>query len=283
MESVNSVEKYYKLFIEEKNFNYKYNPIKNNHKRISVLFNNNIKIRKLKILHQKEKEKNQKEKNNIKNNNLVDNIKAKRESILEEKFLLSQIKKKKEIIEGNKNRIKGYFTKLQCPYCKSEISSKEKYISKTNINNRQQHQKTETETDIFHNFYNYKNKNFHDITSYFIYSVNNFPLINIKTPFKFNLEKEEKLKLYKTTYSSNSNKKTDMESELSKNNKIKKYKEIKRENINVNNLYKIEKPLLTSIRGKIYKNMRQRFKKPLRLIILKNGYNHPMFKYHSYN
>ena len=43
---------------------------------------------------------------------------------------------------------------------------------------------------------------------------------------------------------------------------------VKREEINTNNLYVIEKPLISSMRGKIYKNMRQRYKKPFRLIII---------------
>lgn len=278
MEIVNSMEKYYKIFKEEKKCNYKYSPIlnknKNRRKRISQLLYNNIKIKKLKISHQKEKDNEKNKTNNdnlnlLKNkSNLINDISSgNKEFILEENFFLAQIKKKKQMLDENKSRIKGYFTKLQCPCCQKEMSSKEK-LSKTSNQSSEQ--------DIINNYY--KNKNFKDIKSCFIYGVNNFPLINLRTHFRLYSDNEEKVNMYKTTY----NKKVDMKSELSKNKKIKKIKEVKRENIDINNLYKIEKPLITSIRGKIYKNMRQRFKRPLRLIIL-NEYNNPMYHYHSYN
>ena len=68
-------------------------------------------------------------------------------------------------------------------------------------------------------------------------------------------------------------KKADMESYLSKIKKINKMKIVKRGEINTNNLYYIEKPLITSIRGKIYKNMRQRYKRPFRLIMFNSKNN----------
>ena len=38
----------------------------------------------------------------------------------------------------------------------------------------------------------------------------------------------------------------------------------------------IKKPLFTTIRGKIYKNMKLRFKRPLRLVILDEKNNNPI-------
>ncbi len=84
------------------------------------------------------------------------------------------------------------------------MSSKEK-LSKTSNQSSEQ--------DIINNYY--KNKNFKDIKSCFIYGVNNFPLINLRTHFRLYSDNEEKVNMYKTTY----NKKVDMKSELSKNKK----------------------------------------------------------------
>ena len=75
--------------------------------------------------------------------------------------------------------------------------------------------------------------------------------------------------MFKNTFS----KKADNESPLKK---IEKIKLVKREEINTDNLYIIEKPLISSMRGKIYKNMKQRFKRPLRLIILDPKNNNPI-------
>ena len=266
MELFNTLEKYHKIVKEEDTFNYKYNPIlnsrKNNRRRLSEIYNNNIKIRKLKIL---EKERIRKSINSVNesNNNkklISDNSLLNKEPILEEKYFLSQIRKKKGLEQGNINKIKGYLTKSQCPFCQKELSPKEK--DETTIEDML--------TDP---------NNFKEIKSFFVFSTNNFPLINAKIngkfysfKNKFNEEKENKKKLYKITYN---NKKTDMESYLSKRKKIKKIKIVNREEINTKNLYMIEKPLLTSMRGKIYKNMQKRFKKPLRLIILDNIF-HPI-------
>ena len=260
MDLFNALEKYHKIVKEEDTYNYKYNPIlnsrKNNRRRLSEIFNNNIKIRKLKIL---EREKIRKSINSVNesNNNkklINDNSLLNKEPILEEKFFLSQIKKKRGLEQGNINKIKGYLTKSQCPFCQKELSSKEKDES--------------TIEDMLTDPNNFK-----DLKSFFVFSANNFPLINAKINSKFysfknkfNEEKENKMKLYKINY----NKKADMESDLSKRKKIKKIKIVNKEKINTNNLYMIEKPLLTTMRGKIIKNMKKRFKKPLRLIILEN-------------
>ena len=52
---------------------------------------------------------------------------------------------------------------------------------------------------------------------------------------------------------------------------------VKRGEINTNNLYYIDKPLITSLRGKIYKNMRQRYKRPFRLIMLNSKTNSSIY------
>ena len=98
----------------------------------------------------------------------------------------------------------------------------------------------------------------------------NFPLIstgiNKFYSFKSRLieEKRERMNIYKKTY----DKKLDMKIDLNKNKRNKNYKLIKREEIKVNNLFMIEKPLLMTMRGIINKNTRQRYKRPLRLVII---------------
>ena len=133
-------------------------------------------------------------------------------------------------------KIKRYFTKSHCPFCKKILSEKSKEPIKienilTDIN----------KINLYHSFKS-----------------------------KLNEEKKERMKLYKKTY----DKKVDMESQLTKNKRRSpKYKEVRREEIKVNNLLMIAKPLLTDMRGKIYNNTRKRIKKPLRLIILDSKIN----------
>lgn len=241
MDYNDDLEKYHKMIKEEDNFNYNYHkllsPDKNNKRRkLSQIFLDNINIRKLKIIDSTKKEKIQKHQNKF----ITDNSLIKRESILQKKFLLEQIRRKKEEIQGNKNKIKGYFTKSHCPFCNQILSEKGKEPSKI--------EKMLIE----------------------IIRGDNFPLIstgiNKYYSFKSKLieEKKERMNIYKKTY----DKKIDIKFDLNKNKSREKYKLIKREEIKVNNLYKIEKPLLMTMRGIIYKNTRQRYKKPLRLIIL---------------
>ena len=120
-------------------------------------------------------------------------------------------------------------------------------------------------------------KNFLEIKSYFITNTNNnFPLLQPKINTKFFSyknhyfeENKDKMNFYINAF----NKKVDLESHLSKTKKINKMKLVKRGEINTNNLYYIEKPLITSLRGKIYKNMRQRYKRPFRAIMLNSKTN----------
>ena len=51
------------------------------------------------------------------------------------------------------------------------------------------------------------------------------------------------------------------------NNNIKKIKEINRFDVDISNIFLIQRPLMTSIRGKILKNLKKRFKRPVRSII----------------
>ena len=273
MEFFDALEKYHKIVKEEDKFNYKYNPILNTdnikRRRISQLFNNSIKIRKLKVFNFNEKDKDKeiiynKNQKSVKDKKIKDrfinNSFFNMGSVLEEKFFLSQIKMKKSLVQGNMKKIKGYVTKSQCPYCQKELSTKE----------------TENDSTNLEKFLTEPNKYFKQIKSYFSSNNNNFPILHPKINTKFfsfkknyNEEKEDKINLFKNTFS----KKADNESPLKK---IEKIKLVKREEINTDNLYIIEKPLISSMRGKIYKNMKQRFKRPLRLIILDPKNNNPI-------
>jgi len=276
MDLFNALGKYHKIVKEEDMFNYKYNPLlnsgKNKQRKLSQIFRDNINIKKIKIFSLKKDNSKRKHINDDKNKNnklISANSFINRGSILEEKFFLEQIRKKKIILESNKNKIKGYFTKSQCPFCRNVLSETDK--------------KKEKENDTLNliNVLTDPDANYHNIRSYLISNSYNFPLINIKINKyfsfhkKLNEEKEDKFSLYKKNF----DKKIDMESELSKNLRKRKYSEIKREEIKTNNLYMIEKPILTTVREKIYKNMRQRYKRPLRLIILESKDNHPLHTY----
>jgi hypothetical protein len=272
MELINALTKYHKIVKEEENFNYKYNPLLtskfNNKRKIADFLNNNIKIRKLKLfsLKNKEKEKIRKYINEKKNKKkfMYDNSFNNQRTILEEKFFLEQINKRKRIIQGNRDKIKGFLTKSQCPCCQKELSVKDK----------------ETDSSLkLSNILTDPNKYYLDIRSHFFFCSNNFPLIErkVNTKYfsfkpKFSLENEDKIKIHKISY----NNKTSFENDLSKNKKTEKIIEVKREHINTNNLYMIKKPLFTTIRGKIYKNMKLRFKRPLRLVILDEKNNNPI-------
>ena len=292
MNTYNVIEKYYKLMREENKFNYKYNPILNNKIKINfnserTPFDNNIRLTKTKVLslsenkpnqnkieENKKKEKEQNDNNKkialktINVNNTIENertkpkklkkIKNKRnyknKEILDENYCLNQLIENKNFLWKNHGKEKGFFTKSQCPFCKKKMLEKENnediLITAQNNNN--------------------KNKNLKGIKSSFLFRVNNFPLINtrvlnINKNMFFN-EKEDKNKFFRTEKSWH--KKTSMESELSKKKKIIKIKEIQRRTIDPTNLYLIKKPLIPSVRGKIFKNTKKRFEKPMRMIII---------------
>ena len=273
MELFDALEKYHKIVKEEEKFNYKYKSIlnykENTQRRIPQLLNNNIKIKNLRFFSIKKKEKDKI--NKIKNDSNDEKRKEKSMSILnnsffkkgldlDQKTFLSQIKKKKNLFQGNMNKIKGFVKKSQCPFCQKELSKNENEDDFTKLEN------------LILN----PSRNFIEIKSHFVTNTKNFPLLQPRINTKFFSykkyyfeENKDKFNFCRNTY----NKKIDMESHLSKINKIKKMKLVKREEINTNNLYIIEKPLISSMRGKIYKNMRQRYKKPFRLIIIDSKNN----------
>lgn len=251
MDLKNTFEKYHNLVKEENKFNYKYHPCltsgKYGNRKLSEIFRDNINIKKIKIAPLKNNKLNDfNNKEKVKEKIMNDNDLIKKESILGEKFFIEQLKKKKGLLKYNKNKIKGFFTKSHCPFCNKLLLSEK-----------------EEKSALINNLLTDSN----NIKSCFIFKTNNFPLINTKINKYFSFKKdlhEEKIDKIKIK------KKADMESELTKNKKIKKYKEIKREKIKTNNLYMIERPLLVTMREKVNKNMRKRYKKPMRLIILDN-------------
>ena len=296
MDTYNVIEKYYKLMKEENKFNYKYNPILSNKIKINFNlerkpFDNNIRLTKTKVLsfnegkpNQNKNEENKKEEEKqtdntkkifsktINVNNTIENERTrpkklkkikinriyKNKEILDENYFLNQLIENKHILWKNHGKTKGFFTKSQCPFCKKKMLEKDNnednlIISQNNINKDKD-----------------KNNILKGIKSSFLFKVNNFPLINTKVininKNMFFNEKEDKDKYFRTEKSWH--KKISMESELSKRKKIIKIKEIQRRTIDPTNLYLIKKPLIPSVRGKILKNTKKRFEKPMRMIIL---------------
>ena len=284
------IERFYKLMKEENKNNYKYNPIVSRKKSLELtsnklLANNNnfIKtmrnIEKLNLTEKKEnKEKHlseNKEDLNIKkstfkklankrinlrkiNSNKYSKINNRNINYLNENYYLKQYMVYKKNHQKKLGSIKGFFAKSNCPFCQN------KQIEKENNENFEKENVLLTDLKNY-----YRNKNFKDIRSCFIYSVNNFPLIKKmnKSCFKEELnDSEEKEKYFKTQ--NKRNKKISMESEFTKSNKIIKFVEIQRKEIDPNNLYLIKRPIIPSIRGKIIMNIRKRMGKPMRMIYL---------------
>jgi hypothetical protein len=281
---------------EEKKFNYKYNPILNNKTKINfnserAPLDNNIKLSKIKILSLSEGKSNQNkiEENTREEEKQIDNTKKifsktinayntienermkskrlkkinvyrnyKNKEILDENYCLNKLIENKHSLWKNHGKTKGFFTKSQCPFCKKKMLEKEN--NEENLNIVQNNINKDKD----------KNKNLKGIKSSFLFRVNNFPLINTKVlninKNMFFNEKEDKDKYFRTEKSWH--KKISMESELSKRKKIIKIKEIQRRTIDPTNLYLIKKPLIPSVRGKILKNTKKRFEKPMRMIIL---------------
>ena len=71
--------------------------------------------------------------------------------------------------------------------------------------------------------------------------------------------------------------KINMESELTKSNKVIKFKEIQRKEFDPSHFYLIKKPLIPSIRGKILRNTKKRFEKPMRIILVDEKDYEPYF------
>jgi thiol-disulfide isomerase/thioredoxin len=182
--------------------------------------------------------------------------------IFNENHFLKQYFDYKEIEHKKQEKIKGYIIKSHCPFCKKVLTENEK----------NKEEKDKNIINISNNYY--RNKNFKDIRSCFMYSVNNFPLINKNIYLNKKFSKErifyEGNEKYNRTQKS-WNKKINMESELTKKNKLIKFKEIQRKEIDPTNLYTIDKPLIPSIRGRFFKNTRKRFEKPKRMVFLNDG------------
>ena len=113
------------------------------------------------------------------------------------------------------------------------------------------------DNDIHLNIYN--NNKFKDCLSSFLYHVNNITAYqkeNEKSDEDF--LKNNGIKFYNKEISKYFQR---------KNINKKEIKEIKRFEVDVSNIFLIQKPLITSIRGKILKNTKKRFKRPVRNII----------------
>ena len=287
MNNFNMIERFYKLMKKENKNNYKYNPIINRKLRFNLtsnkilsdnIFTKNFgKIEKSNLTERKRntekylsenKNNSNKKRNifkklvnkriNIRKVNINHKLNKKELSYLDENYCLKEYILYKKNRQKRLDNIKGFYTKRNCSFCQNKLIEKEN-------NDKAEKEKEKIIIDI-DNYY--RNKNFKDIKSCFIYSINNFPLIKKINHSYLKQEQndsEEKEKYFKTE---NRNKKINMESELTKSNKVIRYMEIKRKEIDTTNLYLIKKPLVPSIRGKIFMNMRKRIKKPMRFIFL---------------
>ena len=290
MNNFNLIERYYKLMKEENKNKYKYNPNITNKRNFNltsnkILVNNTFmkKMRKIEKLNLTEREidkennlsESKRDLNKKRNifkklankrinirkikSNKYNNINNKEISYLDENYCLKEYILYKKSRQKRLDSIKGFYTKNHCSFCHNKLIEKEN-------NDKIEKEKEKIIIDL-DNYY--RNKNFKDIKSCFIFSVNNFPLIKKINHSYLKQElndSEEKGKYFKKE--NKWKKKINMESELTKSNKVIKYVEIKRKEIDPNNLYLIKKPLVPSIRGKILLNTRKRIEKPMRLIFL---------------
>jgi len=291
MNNFNLIERFYKLMKEENKNNYKYNPISNNKKSFNltknkILVNNNFiktmrnleklnltgnNTNKEKHLSENKEDSNKKRiifkklankrinlrKINSNKNNRINNRDI---NYMNENYYLKQYIIYKKDYQKRLRNLKGFYAKNNCPFCQNKIIEKE---------NNDNYEKGKVLLTDLKNYY--RNKNFKDIKSCFIYSVNNFPLIKKLNNSYFKQElndNEDKEKNFKTQ--NKWNKKINMESELSKSNKVIKFVEIQRKEINPTNLYLIKRPLIPSIRGKIIMNTRKRIGRPMRMVFLED-------------
>jgi len=291
MNNFNLIERFYKLMKEENKNNYKYNPISSNKKSFNlttnkILANNNFikAMRNLEKLNLTENNTNKekhlsenKEDSNKKrtifkklankrinlrkiNSNKNNRINNRDINYMNENYYLKQYIIYKKDYQKRLRNLKGFYAKNNCPFCQNKIIEKE---------NNDNYEKGKVLLTDLKNYY--RNKNFKDIKSCFIYSVNNFPLIKKLNNSYFKQElndNEDKEKNFKTQ--NKWNKKINMESELSKSNKVIKFVEIQRKEINPTNLYLIKRPLIPSIRGKIIMNTRKRIGRPMRMVFLED-------------
>jgi len=107
----------------------------------------------------------------------------------------------------------------------------------------------------------YNNKNFKDSLSCFMYHINYF------TSKTFENKKDNLPDLVDIRPKNNININVDMTSDFTKNLKKIKFREIKRFQFDPSSYYFIQKPLIPTIRGKILKNMKKRYNKPIRRVV----------------
>ena len=123
--------------------------------------------------------------------------------------------------------------------------------------------------DIYHDDKHlniYRNNRFKDTLSSFLYHVNNIT------------EYQNENKKSKDEYSSEKINNKLINNELIRHISKDKYninnennvKEIKRFEVDISNIFLIQKPIITTIRGKILKNTKKRLKRPIRSIIKSN-------------
>ena len=105
----------------------------------------------------------------------------------------------------------------------------------------------------------YHNNKFKDSLSSFLYHVNNI------TGYKLESEKSKEDSIKKDTIQF-------YNEEISKyftkkHDNTKEIKMIKRSEVDIANIFLIQKPLIASIRGKILKNLKKKYKKPIRNVL----------------
>ena len=154
----------------------------------------------------------------------------------------SSIKIKKNINAKTTRRPLSY--KNKCPCCNNIFK----------VEKKKKKDKLEIISDEHINFYN--NKNFKDSLSCFIYHINYFTSKEFENKKDNDMDIKRKIKLN-----------IDMTSNFTKNLKKIKYKEIQRTHFDPTNFYLIQKPLIPTIRGKIFKNMKRRYIRPTRNVV----------------
>lgn len=158
-------------------------------------------------------------------------------------FLTSNYKKNKNKI-FNSDRKRPLSFKKKCPCCNNIFQ----------IPKKKEDNKFDNISEEHLNIYN--NKNFKDSLSCFIYYINNFTSKEFENKKSNNENIERKININ-----------TDMISEFTKNLKKNRIKEIQRIHFDPSNFYFIQKPLIPTIRGKILKNMKKRYIRPIRNVV----------------
>ena len=130
-------------------------------------------------------------------------------------------------------------------------------------------EKKKQKNDIYHDEKHlniYSNKNFKDTLSSFLYHVNNIT--------EYQNENKKSIDDYSSDKMNNKLYNNELIRHISKDkfniNNTNNAKVIKRFEVDISNIFLIQRPLITTIRGKILKNTKKRFKRPIRNIIKSN-------------